>query len=270
MSVGNGRRRNGLVGGDRPRSRPAVTRATAERKVDEGATRSDRTPGGRTDRGGEPAGSSVPARGSGGRETRSVRASRPVQGQPRTGRSGGVTVRVRDPRGSATARSRGGAGGNAGPRHERDRTSHRRLSDLGRGGTNGQEGAAAAMRYGCRRGEAFEGCARTGGPAPGSEDLPREGHDPAVAKPGEPQVRYRLQHAGNRAPEEAVEVVRNHEDGTRTGARRSRSDGRSPAREDDPEWTGAVKSEEGHTRRTNPTRGGSASSPLGPGRVEGA
>jgi len=69
------------------------------------------------------------------------------------------------------------------------------------------------MRYGCRRGTNLRRvCA-----SEGNRDAIRSGFGrtrSTSVKPDEPQVRYRLQHAGNRRPEEAVEVVRNDEDGT--------------------------------------------------------
>jgi hypothetical protein len=80
------------------------------------------------------------------------------------------------------------------------------------------------MRYGYRRGTSLRRvCA-----SEGIRDAIRCGFGrprSTLVKPDEPQVRYRLQHAGNRTPERAVEVVRNHEDGARAEAGRRGSEG---------------------------------------------
>jgi hypothetical protein len=80
------------------------------------------------------------------------------------------------------------------------------------------------MRYGYRRGTSLRRvCA-----SEGIRDAIRHGLGcgrSTPVQPGEPQIRYRLQHAGNRTPEETVEVVRNHEGGTRAEAGRRGSEG---------------------------------------------
>jgi hypothetical protein len=113
------------------------------------------------------------------------------------------------------------------------------------GPRNGKRGAAAVMRYGYRRGTNLRRvCA-----SEGIRDAIRLGSGrgrSTLVKPGEPQVRYRLQHAGSRTPEKTVEVVGNHEGGTRAEAGRRGSKG--PAMVPG-QRTGAVMSVEGHTRR---------------------
>jgi hypothetical protein len=115
---------------------------------------------------------------------------------------------------------------------------------------NGRRGAAAAMRYGYRRGTNLRRvCA-----SEGIRDAIRGrfgDRRSTLVKPDEPQVRYRLQHAGNRSPEKTVEVVRNHEDGTRAEAGRRGSEGSAMVRE----WTeGGDVGGGAHTRGR--TRGG--------------
>jgi hypothetical protein len=82
------------------------------------------------------------------------------------------------------------------------------------------------MRYGCRRGTSLRRvCA-----SEGIRDAIRGrfgDRRSTLVQPDEPQVRYRLQHAGNRTPEKTVEVVRNHEGGARAEAGRRGSEGSS-------------------------------------------
>lgn len=110
------------------------------------------------------------------------------------------------------------------------------------GATDGRRGAGRSdavrlpTRGNLRRGDAPEGIRAA------IRTPPSGGARSAPVQPGEPQIRHRLQHAENRGAEKAVEVVRNHEDGTRTVSWQPRPKGLG---DEVREWTPAVKSEEG-------------------------
>jgi len=54
------------------------------------------------------------------------------------------------------------------------------------------------MRDGCRRGRNLRRVVRHGNPRARSEENRKELRRSMQGKPGEPQIRYRLQHAGKR------------------------------------------------------------------------
>lgn len=71
------------------------------------------------------------------------------------------------------------------------------------------------MRYGCRRGEAFEGYERTVGEPACIRRVSRDANEVVRGNTVNPRSGTGLQHARDPQAEEAVEVVRHHEDGTR-------------------------------------------------------
>jgi len=144
--------------------------------------------------------------------------------------------------GCRTRSDRKPGGGRSGAERRKRATRKRR---------NGRRGAAAVMRYGYRRGTNLRRVCASEGIRDAIRGRSGDRRSTLV-KPDEPQVRYRLQHAGNRSPEKTVEVVRNHEDGTRAEAGRRGSEGPAMVRE----WTEGGEVGGGAHTRGGRTRGG--------------
>jgi hypothetical protein len=103
-----------------------------------------------------------------------------------------------------------------------------RLRPANRAGQDGNDrkATAAVMRYGCWRGELFEGCElRRGESNPSNHGAFGHRGTAARTKRGEPLAGCGVQQTRNFSTEQTVEVVRNHEGGTRTGAWQRRSEG---------------------------------------------
>jgi hypothetical protein len=80
---------------------------------------------------------------------------------------------------------------------------------------NGRKATAAVMRYGCWRGEVFEGCEpRCGERTPTSRVAFGWLGEAARAKRSEPLAGCGVQQTRDFSAEETVVVVRNHEGGT--------------------------------------------------------
>jgi hypothetical protein len=158
------------------------------------------------------------------------------------------------PRGRATGDSRAGIsglyatrlGGLAVGNGHRPRSETRAGQD-----GNGRKATAAVMRYGCWRGEIFKGCEPRRGASRPSDRVAFGWHVTAdCEKRGEPLTGCGVQQTRDPHAEQTVEVVRNHEGGTRVGAWQRRPEGSLGSRE----WTregyaGGRATLESHERR---------------------
>ena len=110
-------------------------------------------------------------------------------------------------------------------------------------GENGKGATATVTWCGCGRGESFEGCENRRGEGIGTPDgtwiRPGVAREPDLSRNAtNPRTGSGMQQARDLRAEEAVEVVRNHEDGTgfRGWLPRNRSTGRKACAGVDARW----------------------------------
>lgn len=108
--------------------------------------------------------------------------------------------------------------------HLRVRSKFERTPRSARG--NARKATAAVTRHGCGRGESFEGCeSRCGNREAFGPDQLRLARVGSRVKRSEPRVGSGMQQAHKDPPEKTVEVVRNHEGGTRPVVWQRRAEG---------------------------------------------